>query len=97
MGIQPCDSAVVQVTADMALRGVISAGPLRTCALGAVSECAWWGHHVQHLGTGSALLLMSRCILLSLGLGRLKSQGPLTCSLFAVVPQGPLFDAAVRN
>lgn len=57
------------------------------------------GHHaVPHIGEPArAPLLASQCILLPRGLGRLKSQLPLTSLPFLSCPQGPLFDAAVRN
>lgn len=57
-----------------------------------------WGCHVaRHLGDRQCLAAGVSVHFIITWFGRLKSQVPLTGSLFSVVPQGPLFDAAVRN
>ena len=79
VGLQPCDRAAAQVTADMASR--------RICAVAS----PWVGRRAgQQRAAPRNSLASSRCILLPSGWERLKSQLPLTSLPLLVVPGGPV-------
>lgn len=79
VGLQPCDRAAAQVTADMASRRIrAGASP-------------WVGRRAGQQGEAPRnSLTSSRCILLLSGWERLKSQLPLTSLPLLLVPGGPV-------
>lgn len=94
VGLQPCDRAAAQVTADMASRR-IRAGPREQLSWGlSLGGYRAMQHRGRPPGTASPA---SQCVLLPSGWERLKSQLPLTSLPLPGCPRGPLFDAAVRN
>ena len=79
VGLQPCDRAAAQVTADMASRRICAgASPWVGCRAGQQREAP------------RNSLASSRCILLPSGWERLKSQLPLASLPLLVVPGGPV-------